>query len=180
MSRYIRPLRLTTALLASLLLGACAQSRSELDEYIAMVKQRPGGPVPPIPVMREFPPFEYTATDLRDPFSKGTASTEEGAAVPGAPGTGPAPIKDRRREELESYPLDALDMVGTIGAGNDMLGLIMDPTGVVHRVKPGNYLGQNHGRIIGVFEDRIVLTELFPNGLGGWDQRQSEIALENQ
>lgn len=180
MSRYSRPLRLATALVAAVLLGACAQSRSELDEYIAAIKQRPGGPVPPIPVMREFPPFEYAAKELRDPFSKGTDSSEEGAAVPGVAGTGPAPIKDRRREELESYPLDSLDMVGTLGLGNDIAGLIKDPTGVIHRVRPENYLGQNHGRIIGIFEDRIVLTELFPNGLGGWDQRQSEIALDNE
>ena len=180
MSRIIRLLRLPLALVVISTLAACADSRAELDDYIATVKQRPGGPVPPIPVRREFPPFEYSAKELRDPFSKGGETTDEERALGGVAGTGPAPIKDRRKEELESYPLDALDMVGTIGMGEDIAGLIKDPTGVVHRVKPENYLGQNHGRIIGIFEDRIVLTELFPNGLGGWDQRQSEIALDNE
>lgn len=174
-----RSLRIALALGLVTIAAGCAESRSELDAYIASVKQRPGGPLPPIPVMREFPSFEYTARDLRDPFSKGAETSDDGSNVSGTPGTGAAPIKDRRKEELESYPLDSLDMVGTMGMGDNIVGLIKDPTGVIHRVRPDNYLGQNHGRITDIYEDRIVLSELFPNGLGGWDQRTSEIALEN-
>lgn len=174
-----RSLRIALALGIASIVAGCAENRAELDAYIESVKQRPGGPLPPIPVMREFPTFEYAAKELRDPFSKGAESSEDGSMVPGTPGTGAAPVKDRRKEELESYPLDSLDMVGTIGLGENIAGLVQDPAGVIHRVRPDNYLGQNHGRITDIYEDRIVLTELFPNGLGGWDERTSEIALEN-
>jgi type IV pilus assembly protein PilP len=174
-----RSLRIALALGLVTIAAGCAENRSELDAYIESVKQRPGGPLPPIPVMREFPSFEYAARDLRDPFSKGVETSDDGSNVPGTPGTGAAPVKDRRKEELESYPLDSLDMVGTMGMGDNIAGLIKDPAGVIHRVRPDNYLGQNHGRITDIYEDRIVLTELFPNGLGGWDERTSEIALEN-
>lgn len=174
-----RFLRIALAIGVVVIVSGCAESRAELDAYIESIKQRPGGPLPPIPVMREFPTFEYAAQDLRDPFSKGAESSDEGSVVPGTSGSGVAPIKDRRKEELESFPLDALDMVGTLGMGDDIAGLVKDPAGVIHRVRPDNYLGQNHGRITDIYEDRIVLTELFPNGLGGWEERTSEIALEN-
>ena len=68
-------------------------------------------------------------------------------------------------------------MSGTLGGSNAMEGLVRDPDGVVHRVRVGNYLGQNYGRVIAVEEDRIELVELVPNGAGGWMERQATIAL---
>lgn len=164
---------------AALMLSGCAGSRSELESYIAEVKQRPGKPLPPLPKMQEFESFEYAAQAMRDPFSLVALNRrDEPDAL--ASGPGPRPIRDRRKDELESYPLDALDMVGTMGTDADIFGLIKDPSGVVHRVKPSNYLGQNDGKIVGVYEDRIELVELFPNGLGGWEERRSAIALDDE
>ena len=165
------------SLSAVLILGGCAESRSELDGYIADVKQRAGKPLPPLPVMKRFETFEYTAQGMRDPFTKVSANNEE-TTTEAVAGSGPRPIEGRRKEELEGFPLDALDMVGTIGGGTDIFGLVKDPSGVVHRIRPSNYLGQNHGRITGIYEDRIELVELFPNGLGGYEERQSAIALD--
>ena len=76
--------------------------------------------------------------------------------------------------------MDSLDMVGTMGSEENIFGLLKDPTGVVHRVKPSNFLGQNDGKILGIYEDRIELVELFPNGLGGWEERRSAIALDDE
>lgn len=163
-----------------LVIQGCAQSRSELDTYIATIKQRPGGPLPPLPVMRTFPSFEYAAQDLRDPFARVSSERDDESAPTASATAGPRPIPNRRKEELEGYPLDALDMVGTLGSGADVAGLVKDPNGVIHRVKPTNYLGQNDGRITGIFEDRIELVELFPNGLGGYEERQSAIALDDE
>lgn len=165
--------------LAIAVLGGCAESRSELENYIASVKQRPGRPLPPLPKMQEFESFEYAAQDLRDPFSR-VSSEQASAGDVAVAATGKGPDLTRRKEELESYPLDALDMVGTMGGGEETFGLIKDPAGVVHRVKPSNYLGQNHGKILEVHEDRIELTEWFPNGLGGWEERRSAIALDDE
>lgn len=165
--------------LAIAVLGGCAESRSELETYIAAVKQRPGRPLPPLPKMQEFETFEYAAYEMRDPFSRIVTEQQDEADVAVA-GVGPKPDRDRRKEELESFPLDALDMVGTMGAETELFGLIKDPTGVIHRVKPSNYLGQNDGKILGIYEDRIELVELFPNGLGGWEERRSAIALDDE
>jgi type IV pilus assembly protein PilP len=164
---------------AILALAGCAKGRGELESYIAEVKQRSGKPLPPLPKMQEFESFEYAAQDMRDPFSRVTSDRRD---EPGqvAAGSGPRPDRTRRRDELEGFPLDSLDMVGTMGAGPEIFGLVKDPTGVVHRVKPSDYLGQNDGKIVGVYEDRIELQELFPNGVGGWEERRSAIALDDE
>ena len=176
MSRALQALGLTALVV---ILSGCAQSRSELEAYIADVKLRPGRPLPPLPKMQEFETFEYAAHEMRDPFAKIAADqNQESDAV--ATGTGVRPDRTRRKEELEGYPLDGLDMVGTMGAGADIFGLVKDPTGVVHRVGTSNYLGQNDGKILGIYEDRIELVELFPNGLGGWEERRSAIALDDE
>lgn len=168
------------AIPAVLALQGCAKSQEELDSYIREIKQRPGGPLPPLPTMKVFPPYEYNAQDLRDPFAKVASEQEEETQVAVSASGGLAPDPNRRKEELESYPLDALDMVGTLGADKDIAALVKDPTGVIHRVRPNNYVGQNHGKILAIYEDRIELEELFPNGLGGYEMRQSAIALDDE
>lgn len=159
---------------AAVLLAGCAPGMADLKAWVAEVKARPGKPLEPLPVMRQFETFEYTAQNLRDPFSNPAAEPASTA------GSIPGPDSNRRKEPLEAYPLDSLDMVGTLGAGRGMLGLIMDPERVVHRVTPGQYLGQSNGRIDAIFEDRIELTELVPDGAGGWLERKAEVALGDE
>ena len=121
--------------------------------------------------MQQFETFEYTAQTLRDPFSDAWSNSDGG---------GLRPDPDRRKETLEQYPLDSLDMVGTIGGGGNLIALVMAPDKVTYRVRPGAYLGQSDGRITGVHEDRIELVELVPDGAGGWLERPASIALEDQ
>lgn len=170
-------LRGTGLLLVSVLtlLGGCTKGTSDLQAYINEVKSRPGAPLEQIPPMKTFETFEYNAQELRDPFAPDQSEQEETAV---ASTSGPRPDANRRKEFLEQFPLDSLDMVGTLGAGDDVWGLIKDPDGLVHRVKPDNYMGQNHGRIVSVTDDRVDVIELIPNGLGGWIERQASIALD--
>jgi len=167
-------LRLAALVLVALFLGACTRGMADLEQKVAEVKSRKGPPIEPIPVMKTFETFEYTAQSLRDPFSP---SLDDEGANP----QGPRPDMNRPREPLELYPLDSLDMVGTLGlGGKDTTGLIKDPDGVIHRLRPNNYMGQNYGRVTAVFEDRIELVELVPNGVGGWIERPASIALESK
>lgn len=155
------------ALVCVAILGGCTRGKSDLENWIAEVKARPAPPLEGIPVMQQFETFEYSAQNLRDPFSPPPAAT--------ASGDGPRPDPDRRREELESFPLDSLRMVGTLGSR----ALVMAPDRVVHRVQVGNYLGQNEGRITGISNDRVDLVELVTDGAGGWLERRASIALED-
>ena len=142
-----------------------------LEEWVANVKARPAPPLDPLPVMQQFETFEYAAQTLRDPFSDAWNNAEGG---------GLRPDPDRRKETLEQYPLDSLDMVGTIGKGPGLVALVMGPDKVTYRVRPGNYLGQSDGRVTSVREDGLELVELVPDGAGGWLERPASIALEDQ
>lgn len=161
--------------LCAMLLGACSAGMGDLQAYVAEVKNRPGPPLDPLPVMEQFETFEYRAFELRDPFS---IQTEEQVAE--SAGSGLRPDPNRRRELLESFPLDGLKMVGTLGTGANMVALVIDPTSVVHRVVPGNYLGQNEGRIASISEGQIDLQELVSDGAGGWIPRQATVALDEK
>jgi len=173
------PLRALAAIVLVLGLSACSRGITStpgeapnLEKWIAEVKARPAPPLDPLPVMQQFETFEYNAYALRDPFS--TAFTDDGG------GNGPRPDAGRRKQTLEQFPLDSLDMVGTLGKGNGVIALVMAPDKVTYRVTPGNYLGQSDGRVTGVFEDRIELVELVPDGAGGWLERPATVALEDQ
>ena len=155
------------------LTAGCTPGMSDLETYVARVKAIPPKPLEPLPVMRQFETFEYQAQSLRDPFSNPTEQQEAQA------GSTLRPDPDRPKEPLEAYPLDSLDMVGTLGDPENIIVMVMDPERVIHRVMPGQYMGQNDGRVTGVFEDRIELTELVPDGAGGWMERQAQVALDD-
>ncbi|HEY4556428.1 MAG TPA: pilus assembly protein PilP [Lysobacter sp.] len=143
-----------------------------LESWAAEVRARPAPPLEPLPVMQQFETFEYAAHSLRDPFS--VAFTDSGS------GSGPRPDAGRRKQVLEQFPLDSLDMVGTLGSGPGLIGLVLAPDKVTYRVRPGAYMGQSDGRVTSIHEDRIELIELVPDGAGGWLERPATIALEDQ
>ncbi len=174
----VSTLRLLAAGGLVLLLSACGRSITStpgdapnLEKWTADVRARPAPPLDPLPVMQQFETFEYTAQTMRDPFSDAWSNADSGGLRPGP---------NRRKETLEQYPLDSLDMVGTIGGGANLIAFVMAPDKVTYRVRPGAYLGQSDGRITGVHEDRIELVELVPDGAGGWLERPASIALEDQ
>lgn len=170
-----RIFRLGGLLAVVVLLAGCVEGRSQLEAYVAEVKSRPGPPLEPLPVMRQFEVFEYRAFDLRDPFS---IQTDEQVAQ--SAGSGPRPDPNRRKELLETFPLDGLTMAGTLGTDGGVIALIMDPSGVIHRVTAGNYLGQNEGRVLAISEGQVDLLELVSDGAGGWIERRASVALDEK
>jgi len=167
------------AMLLLVLLAGCGRSVTStpgdapnLEKWAADVRARPAPALEPLPVMQQFETFEYSAQGMRDPFTDAWTNPQ------GNNGLRPDP--NRRKEPLEAFPLDSLDMVGTIGTGAGTVALVMAPDKVTYRVRPGVYLGQSDGRVTGVREDRIELIELVPDGAGGWLERPASLALEDQ
>jgi len=167
----LRAARVALAIGAVLMLAGCTRGMSDLRDWVAQEKQKKGAPIPPLPVIKTFETFLYNDQDRRDPFSPSTAELDNSAA------NGPRPDQDRAKEPLEAFALDSLKMVGTVGTGNGMEVLIKDPTGVIHRIRRGEYMGQNYGHVTAIAEDHLELSELVPNGNGGWMERSASIAL---
>lgn len=161
------------------LLAGCARGVTStpgeapnLQKWVADVRARPAPPLDPLPVMQQFETFEYAAQGLRDPFTDAWTNPDGGSGL--------RPDPNRRKEPLEQFPLDSLDMVGTIGGGAGVVALVMAPDKVTYRIRPGVYMGQSDGRVTSVGEDRIELIELVPDGAGGWLERPASLALDDQ
>jgi type IV pilus assembly protein PilP len=166
--------------LATLALAGCSRDMGELNAYIEDVKARPPQPIEPIPPVRTYTPYVYEGEAARNPFVSSTSEgADAGAADVAAAADGPRPDFDRPKEYLERFELDTLEMVGTFANEEGYWGLVRDPDGVVHRVTIDNYIGKNHGRVIGIQEGAITLTELITDGAGGWLVREASIALED-
>lgn len=170
---HARLLRAVVVVGVMLLLSACGSSNVDLRNYVDSVQARPPGPIEPIPEIRVAESFAYDPTGLRDPFARQQQQVTES----GDTSDGPRPDPNRRKEFLERFPLDTLEMVGTLSKQGDVWGLVQDTEGVVHRLSEGNYMGQNHGRIAAVLPDRIILVELLPDGGGGWLEREASVQL---
>jgi type IV pilus assembly protein PilP len=156
-------------------LTACGGDLDELDTYINEVKARPGDGIAPLPEVTPYEAFSYVADKqgLRSPFVPDTPQ----ASGSGVGGTRPDP--DRSREYLESFPLDTLGMVGTLYIGETMYGLVQTADGLIHRVVPGNYMGQNDGRITDISESEIALVEIISDGIGGYIERDAAVGLSD-
>lgn len=175
-----------SALMVSVLVAGCGGgSMADLTSQIEQMKQRPGTPIEPLPPIAPYLVYTYPcdgAVPCVDPFAPFHVEPPDPCANPNTPCTtdasdGPSPDFDRNREELESYPLDALRMMGTLEKGDHYWAILRDPDSIIHRVQIGNYIGQNHGKIIEVTEDRIALLEIIPDGRGGWEEREAQLAL---
>jgi type IV pilus assembly protein PilP len=155
-------------------LGACGGDMDDLDQYINSVKSKPGGRIDPLPEITPYEVFTYLADaeGLRSPFVPDSPQAAAGIA---AGGTRPDP--ERSREFLEQFPLDTLRMVGTLQLGETQFGLIQTSDGLIHRVIPGNYMGQNDGRIVVVSESEIELVEIISDGIGGYLEREAAVGL---
>lgn len=157
-------------------LTACGSDMDDLDQYINEVKSRPGGRIEPLPEIEPYEVFTYVADaeGVRSPFIPDTPQVAQAGP---AGGVGPDP--DRSPEFLEGFPLDTLSMVGTLYIGETMYGLVQTSDGLIHRVVPGNYLGQNDGRISNISESEIELIEIISDGIGGYIERDAAISLSD-
>lgn len=160
-------------------LTACSQDSgfSDLDQFMAETRAKPRGFVEPLPEFKSYEAFTYSAADRRSPFEPPV--DVQLTMMDEQPTSDVEPDLDRPKEVLENFGLKELTMVGTLGDATDNpFALIRDNTGGIHRVRTGNYMGQNYGRIIGVNETRVELIEIVPNGRGGWVERPRSLTLD--
>jgi type IV pilus assembly protein PilP len=170
MTLTLRTVKLAGLACAALFaLAACSGRDGDLEKFIADTMKEPGGRVEPLPEVKPYESFAYEAQDLRSPFMPGGSGTSSASAV--------RPDIKRNREFLEQFSLDTLRMVGTLRLGGRTYGLVQTKDGLVHRVLPGNYMGQAEGKIIDVAASKIELVEIVPDGLGGYMERPASLAL---
>ena len=154
----------------------CGQSGyGDLEKFVKDAGSIKRSSIPPLPTIKPYQAFTYTAFDVPDPFKPREIEPRKGAKG------GPQPDLDRRKEPLEAYPLEALKMVGTLQLEKDLVfALITSPDNNLYRVKTGNYMGQNFGMITKVTEAGMALTEIVQDSRGDWAERESTLQLQDE
>lgn len=171
--------RLLAALPLVLGLAACSPSdetelRKWMDETRASMKPN----TQPVAEPKQFSPQDYAGKAVIDPFDaqKMVVAVARQAQARAA-ASALRPDLDRRREPLESFPLDQLKMVGMLRQGGANVALV-DAGGQTYMVRVGNYLGQNFGRVNRISETETSLNEIVQDAAGEWVERPAKLELQ--
>ena len=183
--RLIKFVKATACLAFIMSLSGCvSRDMSDLENQVTEIMARPGGRIEPLPEIKPYEAYTYESGQKggRNPFKlfyqvdkpelDNKSAVDDGLTEEMA-----REIRNRNREELEHFELDSLRMVGTLEDENNNWGIILDPDGVVHRVKVGNYIGTNIGKIINIYENEITLREIVQDSNGRWEEREAALAL---
>lgn len=154
--------------LLPLLLNACSGDNSDLVKYINDTKARQVKHIDPIPQFASLPIFKFPENDnRRSPFKPVEQKKREDLY---------APDQKRIKQPLEDFPLDALKFVGTLKQETEIWALIKQPDKQITRIRIGEYMGQNYGRVVGIKNDLIQLDETIKNS-GTWEKHRTTIDL---
>ena len=165
----------TALILACVSVAACSgEEHGDLRKFVKDSEKIPHSGIPPLPEVKPYEPYTYSAFDLVDPFKPRKIEPPKGASGLLAPDL------NRRREALEAYPLESLRMVGTLEQKKQMYALVRAPDNTLFRVRAGNYLGQNFGRIVGVSESAVKLKEIIQDSGGNWEEKEQVLLLQEE
>lgn len=162
---------------ALLLQGCQDRKMADLKEFVATAYQDRKPDIEPLPEIEPFKAFEYSASESNDPFDFENISS---ARSTDGRSSGKRPDETRRREALESFPLDALKMVGTLSKENIPWVIVQTNEGKAHLARVGNYLGQNEGKIKSIDPERqlVELEETVRDAAGRWVTRDVDIKID--
>jgi type IV pilus assembly protein PilP len=159
-------------------LGACTPDNDELIHWMEQQHKEIKPNIAPIYPPKKFDPQPYLGVTGVEPFGTqklipaGNASSAKGSALLAA-------VKAHATQELESYPLDSMTMVGSLHQGGKSHALLMVESRL-HDVKVGDWIGQNYGQITAITDTQITLRETVQDPTGEWIERTSTLQLQEK
>lgn len=173
-----RPALAGAVLLAVLGLGGCGGETQELQDWMDQQRREVRPSVAPLAAPKKFNPVPYANAQQVDPFStqKLSVALKQEAKQPNSM---LAAEMSRRKEPLESFPLDAMSMVGSVSKAGVPVALLRVDN-LLYQVKAGDYLGQNYGRILRITETEVALREIVQDAAGEWIERNATLQLQER
>ena len=170
--------RLILCGLMALALSGCGPSSnfSDLQAFMDEVRLRPKGAIEPMPKFQPYESFPYSASAMRSPFHPPVkidlAIKQKGSKVV-------KPDETRVKQFLEGFNIETFEMVGTLANQQGTFALVKGAGGV-HRVRVGDFLGRNDGKIVSISDGKIDVIEIVPDGDGGWLERPRSLTLKER
>lgn len=166
---------------AAVLAGCTGSENVEVQRWMAEQRTQTRPKIVPIPEPKVFKPERYAQADLVEPFSKekltqalkrdGVQAVSNAALV--------APELARRKQALEAFPLEAMVLVGSLVRDGQPVALVK-VNNLLYQVRPGDYLGQNYGRITKIIETEVALREIVQDAVGEWIERPASLQLQER
>ncbi len=174
----MRSLAMCCALATTLSVVGCGANHEELQQWMEQQRREVKPNVKPLQPPKKFDPQPYSAAQSVEPFSnqKLTVAIKQESRQPNSLLSGEL---NRRKEPLESYPLDGVRMVGSL-AKSGLPFALLKVDNLLYQVKVGDYLGQNYGRITKIAETEIALREIVQDAAGEWIERVSTLQLQEK
>ncbi len=173
---------LCAAILLLSTLSACGGSDGdELQQWMAAQRNATRPKIEPISEPKVFQPQAYEQLTAVDPFNRDklTQALKREGAQSVANGALVAPELARRKQALEAFPLDAIAMVGSMLRDGKPVALVK-VNNLLYQVRPGDYLGQNYGRVMKIGETEVALREIVQDAVGEWIERTAALQLQER
>jgi len=165
------------ALAVALAAGCGGDEHGDLKEELNQLTKDLRGRVDPLPQVKPYEPVPYTSEGQVDPFrSERIEVASQATGRTSATAAKLAEHEKRVKEPLEAFPLESIQMLGTITQQKETFALVKAGPNL-YRVRKGNYMGQNFGVITGIDEGQIKLKELVQDSGGEWVERNSALQL---
>lgn len=173
------PLFVLCGVSAALLAGCSISGEDELRQWMSDQRNQVHPRVIPLVEPKKFIPQAYTQEGAVDPFSlqKLTQALKRDSTQSVANTALIAPELARRKEPLESYPVDSMVMVGSLKKAGQPVALVRIDN-LLYQVRVGNYLGLNFGRVMKIDESEITLREIVQDSTGDWIERTAGLVLQ--
>ena len=178
----MKAIRICVLLSVVLLVSACMGSEDDdLVQWMSEQKAQTKPNVVPISEPKKFKPESYTQVSAVEPFSreKLTQALRRDSSQVASNGALVAPELARRKEPLEAFPLDAMALVGSLVRAGQPVALVKVDA-LLYQVRPGNYLGQNYGRVTKISETEVTLREIVQDAVGEWIERTATLQLQEK
>ena len=167
--------------LTLLLLSACADSgRDDLRSWMVEQRNQIKPAAAPLSEPKKFRPEAYTEGAAFEPFNiqkltqalrRDTNQSVNSELI--------TPELSRRKEALESLPLDTMAMVGSLNRSGKPVALVQAGK-LLYQVRMGNYLGLNYGRITRITETELTVREVVQDASGEWIERLATLQLQEK
>ena len=178
----MKVMRIFALFVVALLVSACMGSEDDdLVQWMSEQKAQTKPNVVPISEPKKFKPESYTQVSAVEPFSreKLTQALRRDSSQVASNGALVAPELARRKEPLEAFPLDSMALVGSLVRAGQPVALVKVDA-LLYQVRPGNYLGQNYGRVTKISETEVNLREIVQDAVGEWIERTATLQLQEK
>jgi len=159
-------------------LSGCGANHDELQQWMEQQRREVKPSIQPLSPPKKFDPQPYNVADAVEPFSTQKLSVAIKQEVR-QPNSLLASELNRRKEPLEAYPLDSMQMVGSVNKQGQPVALLRVDN-LLYQVKQADHLGQNYGKIVKISETDVVLREIVQDAAGEWIERTSTLQLQER